>query len=133
VAESLSWAQEILDMAKATGDADLLIAGHNTANNCYFWLGDLNEALKHGDKVLALYDDEQHRHLADLFNMDPKTMNGAWRSQATWMLGYPDQAVRLSDEKDAHARQRGHPFDLGWALSVGADVFDFRCEPETLR
>ena len=37
----------------------------------------------------------------------------------TWMLGYPDRALRLSDEKDAHARQRGHPFDLGMALTMG--------------
>ena len=30
VAESLPWAEEMLDLAKATGDADLLIAGHTT-------------------------------------------------------------------------------------------------------
>ena len=30
VAESLPWAQEMLDIAKATGDADLLITGHAT-------------------------------------------------------------------------------------------------------
>jgi hypothetical protein len=42
-------------------------------------------------------------------------------------------AVRLSDEAVAHARRRGHPFDLGWALSQGAEVFDYRCEPEQLR
>ena len=49
------------------------------------------------------------------------------------MLGYPDRAVRLNDEKDAHARRRGHPFDLGWALRFGADVFEHRNEPEALR
>jgi nucleotide-binding universal stress UspA family protein len=38
VAESLPWAQEMLDIAKATGDADLLIMGHSTACACYFWL-----------------------------------------------------------------------------------------------
>jgi predicted ATPase len=44
------------------------------------------------------------------------------------MLGYPDQAVRISDASDAHARRRGHPFDLGWTLTVGAEVFDHLCE-----
>ena len=28
--------------------------------------------------------------------------------------------MRLNVEKDAHARQRGHPFDLGFALTYGA-------------
>ena len=34
--------------------------------------------------------------------------------------------MRLSDEKDAHAQLRGHPFDLGFALCNGAHEFDYR-------
>jgi class 3 adenylate cyclase/predicted ATPase len=131
-AESISWAQEILDTGKATGDVEFLIAGHNCANNGYFWLGNLIKSRHHGDEVLALYEIEKHRRLVDLFNLDPKTVSGVFASLATWMLGYPDRAVRISNEARTHARQRGHLFDLGWALSVGADVFDLRCEPETL-
>jgi hypothetical protein len=48
------------------------------------------------------------------------------------MLGYPDQAVQVSDDKDAHARRLGHAFDLGFALTRGAYAFDYRCEPERL-
>ena len=47
VAESLPWAEEMLDIAKATGDADLLITGHTLASACYFWMGDLIKALEH--------------------------------------------------------------------------------------
>ncbi len=59
---------------------------------------------------------------------DPKTSAGIFGSISTWILGYPDRALRLSDEKDAHARRRGHPFDLGFALTIGAHEFDHRCE-----
>ena len=48
------------------------------------------------------------------------------------MLGYPDQAAQVIDDKDAHARRLGHAFNLGVALILGADAFDFRCEPERL-
>jgi predicted ATPase len=48
------------------------------------------------------------------------------------MLGYPDQAMQMSNEQDAHARQLGHALNLGYALTVGAYVFDYRCEPEQL-
>ena len=48
------------------------------------------------------------------------------------MLGFPEQAVRISDAKDAHARGLGHPFDLGWALTTGAEVFDHLGEPDEL-
>jgi tetratricopeptide (TPR) repeat protein len=133
VAESLPWAEEMLDIAKATGDPDLLIAGHALASACYFWMGKLIKALEHRDKMLALYDGERHGHLVDMLNHDPKTGVGTLASISTWMLGYPDRAVRLGDETVAHARRRAHPFDLGWALTQGAEVFDFRCEPEQLR
>ena len=128
VAESLPWAEEMLDIAKATGDADLLIAGHALACVCYCWAGEFTKALEHADKVLDLYDDEKHRHLADILNHDPKTAAGIFGSISTWILGYPDRALRLSDEKDAHARRRGHPFDLGFALTIGAHEFDHRCD-----
>jgi tetratricopeptide (TPR) repeat protein len=132
VAESLPWAEEMLDLAKATSNADLLIMAHTRACACYFWAGELIKAVKHADEVLDLYDDETHRHLADILNQDAKTVAGVYGSISTWMLGYPDRALRLSNEKDAHARRRGHPYDLGWALWLGVHEFDLRCKPEDL-
>ena len=123
----------MLDIAEATGDADLLITGHASACDCHFYMGDFSKAVEHADKVLDLYDTEKHRHLADILNHDPKTLAGIFGSISTWILGYPDRALRLNDEKDAHARRRGHPFDLGLALTMGAHEFDQRSEHEDLR
>jgi hypothetical protein len=122
----------MLEMAEATGHADLLVAGHARACSCYCWAGEFTRVLQHADRVLDLYDAERHRHLADVLNHDPKTFAGVFGSIATWALGYPDRALRLSDEKDAHARRRGHPFDLGYALMRGSHEFDYRCKPEDL-
>ena len=38
-------------------------------------------------------------------------------------------SLRMSE---AHARLRGHPFDLGFALTAGARAFDYRREPDAL-
>ena len=133
VAEALPWDEEMLDTAKATGDADLLIMGHMSACSDYFWLGNLIKTLEHYNRVVTLYDAEKHRHLVDSLNHDPKTVVGVFSSIVTRMLGYPDRAVRLNDEQDAHAHRRAHPFDFGFALARGADVFDLRCEPYQLR
>jgi predicted ATPase len=132
VAESLSWAEEMLVTAKATEDSDLLIMGHATACVHYFWVGGLIKSLEHRDKVLGLYEGEKHGHLVNILNHDPKTQVGFYASLATWMLGYPDRAARISNETAAYSRRRGHPFDLGAALTVGAGAFDYRCEPEEL-
>ena len=58
--------------------------------------------MEHADKVIDLYDDEKHRHVADLLNQDPKTIASVCGSISTWMLGYPDRALRLNDEKDGY-------------------------------
>jgi tetratricopeptide (TPR) repeat protein len=133
LAECLPWVEEMLNLARTTGDADLLITGHALACACYSWSGEFIKALAHADKVLKLYDDEKHHHLADILAHDPKTTAGTYASICTWMLGYPDRAARLANEKDAHARRRGHPFDLGYALTIGAHEFDHRYDHEDLR
>jgi tetratricopeptide (TPR) repeat protein len=133
VAESLPWVEEMLDIAKATGDADLLIVGHARACTCYCFAGGFTKVLEHADKVLDLYDAEKHRHLADVLNQDPKTAADSSGSISTWILGYPDRALRLVIQRDAHARRRGHPFDLGYALMRGAHEFDDRYSYEDLR
>ena len=119
IAESLPWVQEMLDFATAAGDADLRLAGHTAACIGYNWAGEFTRVLEHADNVLKFYDDAEHRRLADVLNQDPKTTAGVFASMSTWILGYPDRAFQLNDEKDAHARRRGHPFDRGVALMWG--------------
>ena len=79
-----------------------------------------------------MYDPQRHWHVAQLTNTDPLTGEGIYRGQYLWMLGYPDQARAASDEKDEHARRRNHPFDFAFALTLGAQLFDYLSEPEEL-
>ncbi|MBV8578669.1 MAG: hypothetical protein JOZ58_27000, partial [Acetobacteraceae bacterium] len=130
--EALLSAEETLDLAKAIGDTDLRISGHWSACGDCFWAGKLSEVLEHADMVLDLYDIEKHNYLTDVTYLDPRNSSACFASTATWLLGYPDRAVRLNHEKDTHARRRGHPFDLGFALYTGAHEFDERWPFEDL-
>lgn len=129
---AMGWAEETLSIASTIDDEDLTICGHRSAMTSNFWMGNLRASQDHGDLLRALYHPERHAHIASLTNNDPLTADGSYRAQYLWMLGYPDQAAALSDAKDEHARQRNHPFDLCFALTVGAQVFDYRREPEAL-
>jgi predicted ATPase len=129
IAESLRWVTELMDAAETYGDPDLLIVGHFAATSSYFWLGNPIKAREHADRVLGLYSEERHGHLAAILNHDPKTQSLMYSALSTWMLGYPEQAVTISQAADAHARRRGHPLDLGFALTVGAEIFDYLREP----
>jgi adenylate cyclase len=132
-ADSLTWVQEMLEVATEAGDVDLRITGHTAACICYTWLGEFTKSVEHADKVLDLCDAEKHRHLVDILGHDPRTVAGIYASISAWMLGYPDRALRFSEEKDLHARRCNHPFDLGFALTMGVHEFDRRYNHEDLR
>jgi hypothetical protein len=131
LAESLRWIAQISDAAAAYGDPDLVILEHYCAATCYLFFGNPIKAREHADQILSLYSEEQHGcQVLRAINADPKTLALFWGAQATWMLGYPEQAVKMTNAAHHHARQVGHPFELGHALTVGAWVFDHLREHE---
>jgi predicted ATPase len=122
----------MLTTAEAEGDREFLIIAHRAACGTYFFRGEFLQSREHGERALALYDEEQHHSIADLLHSDPKTEVGTWLSFGSWMLGYPDRAVQESEAAVTHARRRGHPFDLGWALTVSSLLWSCRCAPEQI-
>jgi predicted ATPase len=132
IAESLDWVHDMLATAEADGDEEFLIVAHRAACDTYFWRGDFLQSRLHGERALALYDEERHRSVADLLHSDPKTEVGTWFSFGSWMLGYPDRAVQESEATITHARRRGHAFDLGWALTCSSLVWAHRGAPEQI-
>jgi predicted ATPase len=130
VAESLRWVSQLMNAAETYRDPDLPIVGHLSVVIAHFYLGDPIKTREHADRVLALYSSEQDGRLAGILNIDPKTLSLIFSAQSNWVLGYPEQARRILDAGHAHARQVGHPFALGWALTSGAAVFDCLGEPD---
>jgi tetratricopeptide (TPR) repeat protein len=130
IAQSLEWAQRMLAEGTKTGNYDLQVFGHWAAVVSYYYLGQLLEAREHGERALALYDPQRPGRWMQLTGHDIRTGVDAYAAHWEWMLGYPDRAVQVSDEKDAYARRLGHGFNLGFALSFGGAAFDHRCEPD---
>ncbi len=129
---SLKSAEKLLSAGVAASDDALEIVGHRAAVGSHYWLGNFTAAHRQGNALREMYDAHRHWHIAQDTNTDPLTGDGIYRGQYLWMLGYPDQARAASDEKDEHARRRNHPFDLAFALTLGAQVFDFLREPDEL-
>jgi class 3 adenylate cyclase len=130
VAQSLDWARQLLEAGESSADEELLLVGHMAVMATNLWLGRPVEVQRHALAILALYVRERHGQIAKTMNHDPKTLAGIYLSQALWMLGWPDKAVAIVDARDEHARRIGHPFDTGFALTLGTWVFHYRREPE---
>jgi class 3 adenylate cyclase/tetratricopeptide (TPR) repeat protein len=133
IAESLRWVDRMQEAADTYDDPDLLIVGYYAALTAHFWLGNPTKSREHADRVLALYTEDRHAHLVGMLNRDPKTNSLNFLALSTWMLGYPEQALRIKDASEVHARRRGHPFDQAWVLASGSgDVFDFLGQPDEM-
>lgn len=132
VGESLSWAEELLESAEERKDEELFFTAHMAAMATHFWLGNLLQAKQHGDLILSRYDAARHAYFVNAMNHDPKTLTDLYASHWEWMLGWPDQAAAVAEERDAHARTIGHPFDRGFALTVGSHLFEYRGDAEGL-
>ena len=109
-------AAQFLTLAQKQGSADLLMIGHRLMGNSLAHTGKLPESRTHYDRAMSLYDPAGHRPLATRFAVDSGVATLSYRSQALWVLGYPEAA--LADTKHAmkDAREIGQAATLMYAL-----------------
>jgi class 3 adenylate cyclase/predicted ATPase len=120
-------AEQFLGLAESAKDPGLVEA-HFALTNSSFCLGELVTAREHLDQAIALYDPEQHRSHAFLYGQEPGVTSLSWAAAVLWHLGYPDQALKRSDEALALARVVAHPFSLTFPLFFAAWVRSLRRE-----
>jgi class 3 adenylate cyclase len=130
IADSLAWVDRLLAQGGEDGDIDMRMFGHATAMVQSFLSGHLVKSREQTDLALALYDPQRAERWIQLTGHDLRTFVEVYACQLIWMLGFPDQARRLSDQCTAHAHADGHAFNLVWALTFSAYVFAYRREPE---
>ena len=130
IGDSVPWAQRLLAEGSEADDSDLQIFGHAADMVDNFLLGRLIESREQADRVLALYDPRRAERWIQLTGHDLRTFIEVYACQLIWMLGYPDEAIQVSETSSAHAHTVGHAFNLVWALTFGAYPFAYRCEPE---
>jgi class 3 adenylate cyclase/predicted ATPase len=130
--ETVAAAEEIQRVALKTKDSNARVTGSMTRACAHVWQGEFEQARALGDDVLAVYDYEQHRGLAPVYNHDVKCLTLVWAGAWHWILGYPEKARVACIEQMEHARKVGHPFNLLWGLSGGSIGLLFRRETDLL-
>ncbi len=89
----------------------------------FFHLGNLASALEHFELGIGLYDmRKRHFHRA---LQDPGVACLCYKALTLWILGYPDQALKTSQEAVNLADKLSHPFSIAYALDMDALVHQF--------
>jgi predicted ATPase len=119
--------EQLLSLAQQVQDAAMLVAAHAGLGTALFYLGTVAAAHTHFTQGIALYDPQQHRAYALLWEDAGVYCHGlsAW---TLWLLGYPDQGLARSHEAVTLAQQSANPYSLALSLSLAAMFHQFRRE-----
>ncbi len=90
---ALDVARQVLSMAQAAGDPLLRVAGHHAVGYTHFYRGEYEEALRHADEGLGLFDLEQERKLTSIFQFSSSAAMWCYRTEALQVLGCPTEAA----------------------------------------
>ena len=90
---ALALGEQVLQLGAATNDDGLLLQGNMEVGWSHFFLGELEQAREHLERVLALYDHERHSSHAFTYGDNPATSARSNLAQVLWLLGHPDQVA----------------------------------------
>jgi DNA-binding winged helix-turn-helix (wHTH) protein/tetratricopeptide (TPR) repeat protein len=117
-------AAHLLQMAQRLQDPLGLLWAHNALGVTLHFMGRLVEARTHLEESLAFSTPDTA--LAGGFVFDPGVDSRCALTEILYLLGYPDQALRRSQEALALARELAHPFSLAAALGRAARIHRLR-------
>src|SRR5262249_51774559 len=126
--------EQLLNLAERAQDPALLLEAHHELWANLFALGELVSAHSHMEQGIALYDPQKHRHHAFRYGgHDPGVCGRYQAAEALWLLGYPDQALRRSQNSLTLARELSHATTMSVALSWAAWFDQVRGEKQSLQ
>ena len=92
---ALALGEQVLQLGAATNDDGLLLQGNMEVGWSHYFLGELEQAREHLERVLALYDHERHSSHAFIYGDDPATSARSALAMVLWLLGYPDHGAAV--------------------------------------
>ena len=110
-------AAQFLALAEKQGTIVPLMIGHRLMGTSSLLTGDIVEGRAHYGQAIALYDPAAHRPLAMRFGHPVGVAILTYRSWALWLLGYPEAALKDTDDALKYARESGQAAALMFALT----------------
>lgn len=120
--------EQILEYAERRDDAVALVESHYTLGTTLLQLGNLRGAREHLSKGISGYDRRSHASNRFYYQNDPGVMCLCQSARASWLLGFPDEALRTIKAALELARDIEHYESHAYALTFCGDIHHFRGE-----
>ncbi len=117
-------AEEALCIAQSTKDSLLILLSNWYLSFILFCLGEYTTSHRHLKRIIDIYEPQKHHHsLLSLRGSDAGLGALAYDACCLWCLGFPEQALKRSQEALTLTRELGHPFTLADVLCFAGCLF----------
>src|SRR5262252_1702661 len=126
--EAQALAEYLLNTARILDDSVYKVLAHEALGFTLFARGNFAAAHAELERSISFCEDSKAAAYVDLFEQDPRVHVRSYNGMALWMLGYPDQALRICAEARRYADASKHPFSEAIARTISLRVHQFRGE-----
>ena len=104
--------ESLLDAGQTSGDSGQILEGHHALWALLSVMGNAEEAVRHMERGIALYDRKLHASQAFLYaGHDPGACCRYHLAKNLWLLGHLDQSMTVLNDALHLAEQLKHPTD----------------------
>jgi predicted ATPase len=126
--EAQSLAEHLVNTAENADDSVFKVLAHEALGFTLFARGRFPAAHAALERSISMCEDSKAAAYLDLSAQDPRVHVRLYDGMVRWLLGYPDQALRLCAEAHRYADTSQHPFSVAMARTISLRVHQLRGE-----
>ena len=128
--EAQALAEHLVNTAENADDSVFKVLAHEALGFTLFARGKFAAAHAALEHSISMCEDSRAAAYLDLSAQDPRVHVRLYDGMALWLLGYPDQALRICAEARRYADTSQHPFSEAMARTISLRVHQFRGEAD---
>ena len=126
--EAQALAEHLVNIAENVDEPVYKVLAHEARGFTLFAHGKFAAAHTELEHSISQCEDSKAARYLDLSAQDPRVHVRLYDAMALWMLGFPDQALRLCVEARNYADASRHPFSAAMARTINLRVHQLRGE-----
>jgi predicted ATPase len=126
--EAQALADHLLNTAENVDNSVYKVVAHEALGFTLFAQGNFAAAHAELERSISLCEDSKAAAYLDLSAQDPRVHVRAYDGMTLWLLGYPDQALRICAEARRYADASQDPFSEAIAQTISLRVHQLRGE-----
>jgi class 3 adenylate cyclase/predicted ATPase len=126
--EAQALAERLLKTAENVDDSVYKVLAHEALGFTLFAQGKFAAAHAELERSISMCKDSDAPAYLDLSAQDPRVHVRVYDGMVLWLLGYPDQALRICADACLYADASRHPFSEAFARTISLRVHQFRGE-----